>query len=50
MGMDTYGATHNAGASYAGLFVYGRALGRAEAGLMYNTLKAKMAARGVTLQ
>lgn len=36
--------------SYAGLFVYSRALGQAEVGLMYATLKAKMAARGVTLQ
>ena len=39
-----------AAASYAGLFVYSRALGQAEVGLMYTTLKAKMAARGVTLQ
>jgi hypothetical protein len=36
--------------SYAGLFVYSRVLGQAETGLVYNTLKATMAARGVTLQ
>jgi hypothetical protein len=30
--------------------VYGRALEQAEAGLMYQTLKGKMAERGVTLQ
>jgi len=36
--------------SYAGLFVYSRALGQAEVGLVYNTMKAKMLARGVILQ
>ena len=49
LGMDASG-THNAAASYATLLVYSRALGQAEVGLMYNTLKAKMASRGVTLQ
>jgi hypothetical protein len=44
------GNSHTVEASYAGLFVYGRALGQAEVGLMYRTVKAKMAARGVTLQ
>ena len=39
-----------ANASYASLFVYSRALSQAEVGLMYKTVKAKMAARGVTLQ
>ena len=37
-------------ASYASLFVYNRALEQGEAGLMYQTLKKKMAERGVTLQ
>ena len=36
--------------SYAGLYVYNRALGQAEVGLMYQTMKKNMAARGVTLQ
>jgi hypothetical protein len=49
LGMGTAG-THHTSASYAGLFVYSRALGRAEVGLMYQTVKAKMAAQGVTLQ
>jgi hypothetical protein len=44
----TTGADSNA--SYASLFVYSRALSQAEIGLMYNTVKAKMAVRGVTLQ
>ena len=44
------GNSHTVDASYAGLFVYGRALGQAEVGLMYQTMKKKMAARGVTLQ
>jgi hypothetical protein len=42
--------SHIANASYAGLYVYGRAITQAEAGLMYRTLKVKMAARGVTIQ
>jgi hypothetical protein len=41
---------HEVYASYAGLFVYSRALGQAEVGLMYQTVKAKMTARGVTVQ
>ena len=41
---------HHASASYAGLYVYGRALGQAEIGLMYQTMRTKMAARGLTLQ
>jgi hypothetical protein len=49
LGMGT-GGTHHTSGSYAGLFVYSRALGRAEVGLMYQTVKAKMAAQGVTLQ
>ena len=49
LGMDASG-THGTNASYASLFIHGRALGQAEVGLMYNTVKAKMAARGVTLQ
>ena len=44
------GATHHTNASYANLFVYGRALSQAEVGLMYQTVKAEMAARGVTVQ
>ena len=44
------GNTHTVSASYASLFVYSRALAQAEAGLMYETLKTKMAARGVVLQ
>ena len=44
------GDTSTANASYAGLFVYGRALRQPEVGLMYQTVKAKMAARGVVLQ
>ena len=44
----TTGADSNA--SYGSLFVYSRALSQAEIGLMYNTVKAKMAVRGVTLQ
>jgi hypothetical protein len=44
------GQDYTTNASYAGLFVYSRALGQAEAGLMYKTVKTKMAARGVTLQ
>jgi hypothetical protein len=44
------GGTHHTNASYASLFVYSRALSQAEVWLMYNTVKAKMAARGVTLQ
>jgi hypothetical protein len=45
---STTPASNNA--SYASLFIHGRALERAEVGLMYDTLKAKMASRGVTLQ
>ena len=37
-------------ASYGGLYVYSRVLGRAELGFVYQTLKADMARRGVTLQ
>ena len=37
-------------ASYGGLYVYSRVLGRAELGFVYQTLKAEMARRGVTLQ
>ena len=44
------GSGSSVNASYAGLFVYNRALGQSEVGLMYRTVKAKMAARGVTLQ
>jgi hypothetical protein len=44
------GSGQTANASYASLFVYGRPLSQAEVGLMYTTMKAKMAARGVTLQ
>jgi hypothetical protein len=36
--------------SYAGTYVYNRALNRAEAGLMYTTLKANAAKRGLTVQ
>ena len=50
MWLGSDGQNHQFAASYAGLFVYSRALGQAEVGLMYTTLKAKMAARGVTLQ
>jgi hypothetical protein len=39
-----------ANASFAWLSVHSRALGQAEVGMMYQTLKAKMAERGVTLQ
>jgi hypothetical protein len=49
LGMYT-GSSGSVNASYAGLFVYNRALGQAEVGLMYNTMKAKMAARKETLQ
>jgi hypothetical protein len=42
--------SHVANASHAGLFFYNRVLSQAEAGLMYRTLKTKMALRGVTLQ
>jgi hypothetical protein len=44
------GQNSTTNASYASLFVYSRALEQAEAGLMYQTLKKKMADRGVTLQ
>jgi hypothetical protein len=44
------GDSYTTNASYGGLFVYGRALSRPEVGLMYRTVKAKMAARGVTVQ
>jgi hypothetical protein len=50
LGFDSVGATHTVKGSYAGLFVYNRALGQSEIGLMYQTVKAKMALRGVTLQ
>jgi hypothetical protein len=46
--VSTTPASNNA--SYASLFIHGRALGQAEVRLMYNTVKAKMASRGVTLQ
>jgi hypothetical protein len=49
LGMEP-GQTHSVNASYASLFLYGRALGQAEAGLMYRTVKTKMAARGVAVQ
>jgi hypothetical protein len=44
------GDSYTTNASYGGLFVYGRALSRPEVGLMYRTVQAKMAARGVTVQ
>lgn len=44
------GQNHSTNASYASLFVYSRVVEQSEAGLMYQTLKAKMAERGVTLQ
>jgi hypothetical protein len=49
LGMYT-GSNGSVNASYAHFSVHGRALGQAEVGLMYQTVKAKMAARGVTLQ
>ena len=49
LGTDpNYDATVNA--SYAGLFVYNRALTYPEVQLVYRSMKVKMAARGVTLQ
>ena len=48
--LNTVNNTSTARASYAGLYVYSRALGLAEAGLLYSTLKADMTRRGVTLQ
>jgi hypothetical protein len=51
LGQDVgWGANGASNTSYASLFVYNRALSQAEVGLMYNTMKAKMAARGVTIQ
>jgi hypothetical protein len=50
LGFDSAGATHSLYGSYAGLYVYCRALGQAEVGLVYRTLKANLAARGVALQ
>lgn len=46
--VSTTPASNNA--SYASLFIHSRARGQAEVTLMYNTVKAKMASRGVTLQ
>ncbi len=43
-------SSSSANGGYSGLFVYSRALGQAEIGLIYNTMKARMAARGVTVQ
>ncbi len=40
----------SANASYASLFVYNRALEQSEVALIYTTMKAKMSARGITLQ
>ena len=50
LAFDVAGTPNSNNASYASLFIHGRALGQAEVGLMYRTVKAKMAARGVTLQ
>ena len=44
------GSSNSANLFFSGLYVYGRALSQAEVGLMYTTMRAKMAARGVTLQ
>ena len=44
------GSTNSATASYAGFFVYDRALNSTEVGLLYNTVKANLAGRGITVQ
>ena len=43
-------ATNTLNGSYAGLFVYGRALGRAEVSFVYQSLKSNLAKRSITLQ
>jgi len=45
-----FNSGRHASASYGGLYIYSRVLGRAEIGFVYQTLKREMARRGVTLQ
>jgi len=50
LSLASYNAGRHLSASYGGLYVYGRVLGPAELGFVYQTLKREMARRGETLQ